>query len=358
MAKKAAKMKLAPVVVVGKHPAASLAAATLAKRGLDVVQVATSKSAVSDRLVTLNPALFELAGIAMPDAAEPFDTVQFLGQDDKVAQTTPAFAEDALPVVGSLRDVAQIAAEVADEAGVQRMIGQLEVGLPDDDSGIEVRVGARTIDAGLVLASDDLPDDVAAALGVAAAAQEARQTHERLDVVCPEDAPLSAALDLDDAGSWGLLLRTESQTQMTVFAPAGGSASAMQAWANRLGMPLPRSLPEPEPVALAGALERDVVGRLTLLLGPAGGFVSSTGEEVYPCCHSATYAAAVAEKALKATHVQDALADYRSAWGGTLGEYLQGPQQNMRFLLPLIYKNPVMTDRLADALFRGRSLVR
>ncbi len=132
----------------------------------------------------------------------------------------------------------------------------------------------------------------------------------------------------------------------------------MREWAERLGVKVTGTRAKPVAVSLASALERDVVGRLTLLCGPTGGFVSSTGEDLYPCCHSATFAADVAKKAVKAAHVQDVLSDYRSVWGGTLGEYLQGPQQNMRFLLPLIYKNPVMTDRLADALFRGKSLVR
>jgi hypothetical protein len=109
---------------------------------------------------------------------------------------------------------------------------------------------------------------------------------------------------------------------------------------------------------LGGALLRDVVARRTLLLGPAGGFYSASGEDVYPGCWSALFAAEVAAKAVKARHPQDVLGAYRGSWGSTLGDYLRGPQQNLRFLLPLVYKNPVMTQRLAEAILLGQSLVK
>ena len=100
------------------------------------------------------------------------------------------------------------------------------------------------------------------------------------------------------------------------------------------------------------------MARRTLLIGPAGGFYSASGEDVYPAAWSAKFAADAAAKALKAPQVQDALGVYRGKWGATLGEYLRGPQQNLRFLLPLVYKNPTMTDRLANSILLGESLVR
>ena len=112
--------------------------------------------------------------------------------------------------------------------------------------------------------------------------------------------------------------------------------------------------------AMIGVMKllRDVVARRTLLLGPAGGFYSASGEDVYPGCWSALFAAEVAAKAVKARHPQDVLGAYRGSWGSTLGDYLRGPQQNLRFLLPLVYKNPVMTQRLAEAILLGQSLVK
>ena len=85
---------------------------------------------------------------------------------------------------------------------------------------------------------------------------------------------------------------------------------------------------------------------------------TACAEEIYPTCWSAMFAVDVARKALKERHLQDALQEYRQKWGTTLGDYLRGPQQNLRFLLPLVYRNPVMTTRLAEAILHGKSVVR
>jgi hypothetical protein len=70
------------------------------------------------------------------------------------------------------------------------------------------------------------------------------------------------------------------------------------------------------------------------------------------------FAADAAKRALKERHVQDALQSSRQKWGATLGDYLRGPQQNLRFLLPLVYRNKMMTARLAEAILFGKSVVR
>ena len=57
-------------------------------------------------------------------------------------------------------------------------------------------------------------------------------------------------------------------------------------------------------------------------------------------------------------HLQDALQPYRQKWGTTLGEYLRGPQQNLRFLMTLIYRNKQMSARIAEAILAGKSVIR
>jgi hypothetical protein len=111
-------------------------------------------------------------------------------------------------------------------------------------------------------------------------------------------------------------------------------------------------------IAAAGALSREIVANRTLLFGPAGGFYTACLEDLYPNCWSATFAVDAVRHALAQTHLQDALQPYRQSWGTTLGEYLRGPQQNLRFLLPLVYRNPVMTSRLAESILQGKSVVR
>ena len=100
------------------------------------------------------------------------------------------------------------------------------------------------------------------------------------------------------------------------------------------------------------------VANRTLLIGPAGGFYNACAEDIYPTCWSAVFAANVVTNALQARHLQDALGAYRQTWGATLGDYLRGPQENLRFLLPLVYRNPVMTARMGEAILSGESVVR
>jgi hypothetical protein len=66
----------------------------------------------------------------------------------------------------------------------------------------------------------------------------------------------------------------------------------------------------------------------------------------------------VINQALREKHLQDALQAYRQRWRITLGNYLRGPQQNLRFLLPLVYRNQVMTNRLAESILLGKAMVR
>jgi flavin-dependent dehydrogenase len=111
-------------------------------------------------------------------------------------------------------------------------------------------------------------------------------------------------------------------------------------------------------IPFEGARAQEGLANRTLLVGPAGGFYSGCGEDVYPNCWSAIFAADVLKKSLKEPHLQDALQAYRYRWRTTLGDYLRGPQRNLRFLLPLVYRNQVMTDRLAEAILSGKSVVR
>ena len=111
----------------------------------------------------------------------------------------------------------------------------------------------------------------------------------------------------------------------------------------------------PDLLALLG---KAFVANRTLLIGPAGGFYTACAEDIYPTFWSALHAVEVAKKALKEKHVQDALQPYRQRWGSTLGDYLRGPQQNLRFLLPLVYRNSIMTARLTEAILSGKSVVR
>ena len=109
---------------------------------------------------------------------------------------------------------------------------------------------------------------------------------------------------------------------------------------------------------LAGALEHEGVANRTLLIGPAGGFYSASGQDIYPNCWSAVFAVDVLRRACGKRICRTALDAYRHNWRTTLGNFLRGPQQNLRFLLPLIYRNHNLTSRVAESILLGKSVVR
>jgi hypothetical protein len=179
------------------------------------------------------------------------------------------------------------------------------------------------------------------------------------------------SLDLAGKLCWGWLLPGVGEFQLMVEQPiekatAKSGIQLLQHWVGvlqkhhvlgekfELQTSAVRTMDQP----LAGALAQEGVANRTLLIGPAGGFYSACGEEIYPSCWSAIFAAEVLKKALKEPHLQDALNPYRQKWRTTLGDYLRGPQQNLRFLLPLVYRNPAMTARIAEAILLSKSVVR
>jgi flavin-dependent dehydrogenase len=181
---------------------------------------------------------------------------------------------------------------------------------------------------------------------------------------------LPMSLDLAGNLTWGWMLPGVDEIQLAVEQGIDDSKTSpeqlMELWAKVLrdhgilkgNGPLKLDQMETVDVPAAGALSREIIANRTLLFGPAGGFYTACLEDVYPNCWSALFAVEAVRKALKEPHLQDALQPYRQKWGATLGEYLRGPQQNLRFLLPLVYRNPVMTGRMAESILQGKSVVR
>lgn len=375
------------MVVLGNHPAALAAAITFARAGVAVLAVDVGTTPQPDRLVTVNPELFALLpGLA--DGEPSFATTELTGvtfhrADGSSAATTPQVGKGLKPPKGR-NDLASVACErdlidrlrtMAREAGATLAAGSVTAESVDE-AGLLLKCARQTMRPKLMVAADPLPDDLAQTVKARSSAVSATSSFVQAvyelprKAVAGEPGMLHMALDLGPSMAWGWLLRAETsggdRVQLQVQHPSGEDSTVLlREWAGRLRAA--NVLKEDAvdgrsvrilPVSPAGALQRDVVVRRTLLVGPAGGFYSASGEDVYPACWSAVVAAEVAMKALKAEHVQDALGAYRGKWGASLGEYLQGPQQNLRFLLPLVFKNPVMTDRLAEAILRGQSLVK
>ncbi|MCH7839235.1 MAG: hypothetical protein IID38_03225 [Planctomycetes bacterium] len=95
----------------------------------------------------------------------------------------------------------------------------------------------------------------------------------------------------------------------------------------------------------------------TLLIGDAGGFVSAISNEgIYPAIWSAGIAAEVIHEALDANPSQDVLMTFDSRWRVEMADHLRSPHTDIRFLLPLIFTNQPMADRMGAAFFFGENI--
>lgn len=106
------------------------------------------------------------------------------------------------------------------------------------------------------------------------------------------------------------------------------------------------------------ALEVDShVDKRSITIGDAGGFVASASREgIWPAMWSARLAAGVIDRAIDAGQQQDALRQFSSLWRTTMGEYLRSPNTEMSFLLPLVFNNQQMAERMAGAFWRGENI--
>jgi flavin-dependent dehydrogenase len=106
------------------------------------------------------------------------------------------------------------------------------------------------------------------------------------------------------------------------------------------------------------ALEVDShVGKRSLRIGDAGGFLAATSREgIYPALWSARLAAEVLVFAAARPHPQDILRQFSSIWRSVMGQYLGSPGNDVQFLLPLIFGNQQMTDRMARVFWHGQDI--
>jgi hypothetical protein len=374
------------VLVLGSHPCAYFAAALLRQNSscrVIVGSIADARRAdEDDRLVTLNPELFDLHKSLSALKRELDLTavygVRFLSDDPKTSSEfvsrRPVFY---ISTFGQVRDaIARIAERSRAELAKN---DSLEIHRADEH-GVHVTLDGRALTPRLLIVSDELPAPARRVLGLAES-WEPGVLHRYTYVTCKATrgmefgtgtrplAPMS--LDLKGRLTWGWALPGGAHVQFAVEEPvertdSASSRSLLKHWLDVLtnhGVLRDGSVPNVADAVsmnlpLGGALVQEDVANRTLLIGPAGGFYSACAEDVYPACWSAVFAAETARRALAEKHLQDALQTYRQKWGSTLGDYLRGPQQNLRFLLPLVYRNKMMTMRLAEAIVFGKSVVR
>ena len=104
------------------------------------------------------------------------------------------------------------------------------------------------------------------------------------------------------------------------------------------------------------ALEREShVDKRTLWIGDAGGFVSTaTREGIEPALRSAALAVETLVAAARHRTPQDVLQKYDVAWRSEMAEELGTPETHVLLLLPLVFRNTQMAQRLAGVFWYGR----
>lgn len=372
------------VLVLGEHPAAYLCAALLKyKSTLHVIHSTLPGESWPDRLVIVNPALFALHPLLEPLRRKIELTavygLRFLS--DAPGVSSEYKNRSALAFVAPYRSVRSAMTKLA-EANDVTMLAPKSFDIHRlDEQGIDVTLGKSQLRPRMLVLAGlpeephrrvlGLPDgwgpDIVHRYTFLKRPPHAQEG--QTDLGNRPAIPMS--LNLRDGLCWAWLLPGEKHIQLAVEQPVETlgqvkPAELLAHWANVLrahrvlmdGDELEMDRAQSIDLPLAGALAHEGLANRTLLIGPAGGFFSATTEDIYPNCWSALFAADAVKRALKEVHLQDALQPYRHKWRTTLGDYLRGPQQNLRFLLPLIYRNQVMTTRLTESILLGKSVVR
>jgi hypothetical protein len=370
------------VLILGDHPCAYLAAMLLrTETPLKVIHGRIPGEEYLDRLVVINPAFFELHPLLTPlkktlDLTN-LNGLRFLADDRSVS--SEYHAKSVVAHIGTFKQIRTALCKLAEQHDVKSQPGDALQIHGVDEEGVDVTVGRLRCRPKLILLAGVLASEQQRCLGVADGWDgEVVHRYSYLKLkggkwLERDPRPIMPmSLDLNGTLSWGWLLPADGCVQVAVEEPLAranreSAAKLLRHWMDVLvshGI-VKDGGSEPDfdaavslDLPLAGALAQDGVANRTLLFGPAGGFYSACAEDIYPSCWSAVFAVESARKALRERFVQDALQQYRNQWGSTLGDYLRGPQQNLRFLLPMVYRNRTMTERLAQAILSGESVVR
>lgn len=372
------------VLVLGDHPCTYLAAAFLktSQTSLRVLHAPLSKTDAHDRLLLVNPAFFDLhkslAAVKSALHLTPVHGLTFLADDPATRREHSTGAPAAFVV-----SAPQLHAEcvrLAQGANVQFSARGGFCVHELDEAGVEIELGGKRLHPRLLIVGGELSAACRRMLGLQPGWDTGVVHHytylklsgrKWLNDAHARQSLVPMSLDLKGALYWGWLLSGKDATQVSVLQPIGSASKLAPAdllahWVDVLvqhGLLTSRKGIDPSAaitldLPLAGALAQEGIANRTLLIGPAGGFYSACAEDIYPNCWSALCAAEVARKALAEKHLQDALHAYRQKWGAGLGDFLRGPQQNLRFLMTLVYRNPTMAARITEAILLGKSVVR
>ncbi|HUU84877.1 MAG TPA: NAD(P)/FAD-dependent oxidoreductase [Phycisphaerae bacterium] len=363
-------------LIVGAGPAGATIAALLAREERSVLlverQALPRKRTQTVWVSAEAAALLDTAGLdAKAMLGQPFDDVTFYSADlGKTAK--PALGGPAGYLVNrSAFEHELVKAAVKAGAELRENSRVVDIGLFEHE--VEARFGEGESARGRVLLAamgyrNDLAGPLYRAGQPPAPLVWTAQVEAALKKSGQAKPAVAVVLGLDRNGAFGLVMVTPKR--LAVAIGAGGGPQQVTKLFTELcqrlaaGGVVPVDLSSeaaeakvrPSPAGIA--LEMDThVAKHTLIIGEAGGFVAAASNEgIYPAMWSAQLASEVVLEALGSKHSQDVLMQFDSKWRMSMAEYLRPPNTDIQFLLPLIFSNQPMADRMGAAFFCGRNI--
>lgn len=365
------------VAVIGAGPAGATAALALAKLNRRVVLVDAAKfprqytmtNWLNARVAGL---LSELGVNAKALLSLPFRHVTFHNED---------FTKSAAP---ALKDVAGFLihrcdfvnrlVKAAQDSGVTLAAGQKVVRIRPLEDAVQIGLAdGTTLSGRLLILASGRNLDLLPSVGVNRTSSEPPVLTTQLDAVVKPGKK-------GDEPRVGLVVGLERRGSFAMYWVAGEMQTISMNWygdptqAAMRFVKVCRLLAERELVPVdvseqaakaafarspaSAALDMEThVGKHTLLVGDAGGFVAAMSNEgLYPAMWSAAIAAEVVHAALDSVHSQDELMRFNTEWRMKMADYLRSPNTDSQFLVPLIFSNQPMADRMAAAFFTGENI--
>jgi len=365
------------VAVCGAGPAGSFAAALLASHQHRVALIESkclprSNAACVWLGAKLVPMLDEIGVKLKKSGARSFTDVVF-HNGDFTKQATPHFTEAAGYMVngGALYTTLTNAAV---KAGAELFEGSPVTDVRLSESSVTLpKADGAAVESKLLLLAAGRGTPLVQRCGFRQATPGSVLWSARIDAAAgdPKLKPkvgVHVILGLDRSGSFGTICRLADRLSISIHW-SGERETATSAFIDLCKLSLQHGLLDVDltrPAATAplvgspaaAALEMDShVGKHALLIGDAGGFVSAASNEgIYPAIWSAKIATQVVREALESTYSQDVLMSYDSKWRIELADHLRAPNTDTQFLLPLIFSNQAMADRMGTAFFTGANI--
>lgn len=365
------------VAVVGAGPAGTTAAILLAQEKFKVALVdrdefprkRTSAGWLNARAA---PILAKLEVPSKPFIERAFRKVTFHNGDFSKSgrpnfKDAPGFLIDRAEFDNAL-------VKAAGGAGVKLLHQRPVRGLKLRESFIVVEAdGGEPIEARLLVLAAGAGSPLIEAVGLERGFGSHAAWTAQIDTEVPASAAVSepevaVILGVDRRGSFAIICRSARRVSfaLTWYGEREATLSTLAALSRtaheRSIIPVDLSASAAEaPIGRspgAVALDREShVAKHTLLIGDAGGFVSAASHEgIYPAMWSAEIAAQVLAAALKSPRSQDELMRFNSEWRMRMADYLRSPNTDVQFLLPLVFSNQPMADRMGAAFFSGENI--